>query len=211
MITIKLLDSIPDITKKVNAAIAAQINTVISKNLSSISNKTKQLVKNWIMSQPEIRSLSSGTVNSLAGQLGIPEGGTNSIIESIAASVESSISIKFIQYNSNLRGGFEINIQPAGFGNLLSLPQGHILYQNGDLHWLDWLLKQGDRVIVANYQYNPQSGLGRSGLGNMISGGAFRIPPEFSGTENDNFITRALIGANQEKQISKIIEDALNG
>lgn len=211
MITVKLLDSISDITRKVNAAIASQINTTISRNLSSISNRIKQVAKGWILEQPEIQSLGAGTINSLAGQFGIPEGGAISVIQSIAISVENSISIKFIPYNNNLRGGFEINIQPSTFDNLLSLPQGHVLYENGDLHWLDWLLKQGDRIIVANYQYSPESGLGRSGLGNMVTGGIFRVPPEFSGTEKDNFITRALIGPNQEKEISKIIEDALNG
>lgn len=211
MITVKLLDSLPDIERKVYAAIASQVNTTISRNLSSISNRIKQVAKGWILEQPEIQSLGSGGINSLAGQFGIPEGGATSVIQSIAISVENSISIKFIPYNNNLRGGFEINIQPSTFDNLLSLPQGHVLYENGDLHWLEWLLKQGDRIIVANYQYNPESGLGRSGLGNMVTGGIFRVPPEFSGTEKDNFITRALIGPSQEKEISKIIEDALNG
>lgn len=211
MITIKLLDSIPDITKKVNAAIADQVNLLISRNLSSISNRIRVLVKSWILSQPEISSLSSGTISSLAGQFGLPEGSANSVISAIALAVENSISIKYIPYGNNFRGGFEVNIQPANFENLLSLPQGKVAYQNGELHWLEWLLKRGDRIIVANYQYNPQSGIGRSGLGNMVDGGFFRVPPEFSGTEDDNFITRALIGTQQAKEVSKIIEDVLNG
>jgi hypothetical protein len=63
---------------------------------------------------------------------------------------------------------------------------------------------------VAGYQYNPQTGIGRSKLGNMKTGGSFRVPPEFSGTEQNNFITRALVGSNQEKQISKIFETILS-
>ena len=64
-------------------------------------------------------------------------------------------------------------------------------------------------MIVVNYQYNPQSGFGRSGLGNMVMGGSFRVPPQFSGVDRDNFITRALIGSDQENQISQVIQRAL--
>ena len=62
---------------------------------------------------------------------------------------------------------------------------------------------------MAGYSYDAQSGLGRSGLGYMSEGGAFRVPPQFSGTSDNNFITRALIGEAQEKQISKILQDVL--
>ena len=74
---------------------------------------------------------------------------------------------------------------------------------------LQWLVERGDEIIVACYSYDAQSGLGRSGLGYMSQGGAFRVPPQFSGTSDDNFITRSLIGRNQERRISKIIQDAL--
>jgi hypothetical protein len=114
-----------------------------------------------------------------------------------------------VKFDNKLKGGIEVNFQPSNFVNLLSLSEGHIVFNGGDLHWLDWLLKRGDNIIVVNYQYNPESGLGRSGLGNMIPGGAFRIPPEYSGTDDDNFVTRALIGTQQEKQISKIFQDIL--
>ena len=75
---------------------------------------------------------------------------------------------------------------------------------------MDWLLNQGDRIIVVNYSYNPQLGIGRSRLGNMVESGSFRVPPQFSGTPDDNFITRALIGRNQESEISRIFTKELS-
>ena len=77
------------------------------------------------------------------------------------------------------------------------------------MHWLDWLLKRGDSIIVVNYQYNPQTGIGRSKLGNMVDGGSFRIPPQFSGTIDDNFITRSFSGPTQEQQLTKLFKDIL--
>jgi hypothetical protein len=118
--------------------------------------------------------------------------------------VVDSTEVKFVKFSNTLKGGLEFNFQPSSFANLLALPAGHTIYQDGDLHWLEWLLKRGDSIIVTNYTYNPSSGLGRSGLGNMIPGGAFRVPPQFSGTEDNNFITRALIGPVQEKHLADI-------
>jgi len=209
MITLKLLDSVPQITDKVNTAIAEQINDTLSKNIYKIVEKCKALAVQWVMEQPEMLSLKTSGINSLTGQFGISGGDGSSAASAIAQAVGNSISVKFIPYNKNFRGGLEINIQPSTFVNLLGLKAGHTVYEGGDLHWLNWLLTQGDRIIVTNYQYNPQTGLGRSGLGNMNEGGFFRVPPEFSGTEDNNFITRALIGTAQEKAISKVIYDLL--
>lgn len=204
-ISIQLTDSIKTIESNVNRAIADLANEIINKNISKISQSVKNLIPSWINAQPEIQSLLSNVPGSLAGQFGI-QGSTLGIVSAITNSVVDSTKIKFVRYSVNLRGGLELKFQPSNFVNLLGLSEGHTIYQGGDLHWLDWLLKRGDAIIVTNYQYNPKTGLGRSGLGNMVPGGFFRVPPQFSGTENNNFITRAFVGTTQEKQISKILE-----
>ena len=109
------------------------------------------------------------------------------------------------KFDNSLNGGLIINIQPTTFQNLLALGEVHVNYANGDLHWLDWLLTRGDEIIVADYYYNPATGIGRSRLGNMKQGGFFRVPPQYSGTTTDNFVTRALNGNNQINQITDII------
>lgn len=207
-ISVKLLDSINDIQKNVDKAIIDLVNESITKNLSKIYGGVKSLIPSWIKIQPEIISLLSTEPTSLAGQFGI-RGRADGIVDNIINSVVSATEIKFVKYTANFTGGLELNFQPKDFGNLLSLSQGHTVYESGDLHWLEWLLKRGDSIIVVNYQYNPQTGLGRSGLGNMKPGGAFRVPPQFSGTPDNNFITRAFLGNNQEEQIFSIIEKVL--
>lgn len=209
MITLRLTDSIQVIEKNVNKAIAQIANELVSKNQVKVLSEAKTLAASWIFTQPEISSLLNSSEESLSGQFGIPAGSIQSIISAITISLKNSISVKFIKFNDQLKGGLEIYFQPSNFNNLLSLPEGHILYKGGDLHWLDWLLKRGDNVIVVNYQYNPQTGLGRSGLGNMVPGGSFRVPPQFSGTEDNNFITRALIGPQQDKQLSLLLQKVL--
>jgi hypothetical protein len=73
-----------------------------------------------------------------------------------------------------------------------------------DLHWLDWLLRQGSAVIVSGYQYTPKRD-GRSGGGVMTMGSLWRVPPQFAGTLQNNFITKAL--SNREKELTVILKD----
>lgn len=202
-IKLKLLDSVASIEKNINAAIAAYINDTIEKNQNNIINNIKNYIPIWIRSQPEMQSLLSNDPSSLVGVFGITKS-PSTIIDSIINSILGSILFKFTKFSNNLNGGFIINIQPTTFSNLLQLPDGYTNYIGGSLHWMDWLLLRGDEIIIANYQYNPKTGLGRSNLGNMIDGGFFRVPPQFSGTIENNFITRALTGQSQIDQINKI-------
>lgn len=209
-ITLKLLESVDQIESNILSALSVQFNASMKSKKNKILQDVKTLIPSWISSQPEMQSLLSSDPLSLVGQFGITISPT-SIVNAIVSSVVNSANILIIPYNKQLSGGgIELNIQPDNFANLLGLPQGHSVYQDGNLHWLDWLLNRGDEIIVAGYQYNPQTGIGRSKLGNMKTGGSFRVPPEFSGTEQNNFITRALVGSNQEKQISKIFETILS-
>lgn len=211
MIKLKLLESEKTISQNINIAIAEYINKLLSSKKNIILSKARVLVSNWIKIQPEILSLQASSIDSLAGQFGLTPGSPSSAVSSIILAVEKSIEVQFIPYNNTLtKGGLEINFQPKTFTNLLELPQGHVSYFGGDLHWLSWLLTAGDLIIVANYQYNPQTGLGRSRLGNMVPGGSFRVPPQFSGDINNNFITRALIGPQQESEIFTIFKDILS-
>jgi hypothetical protein len=209
MITLKLLDSIDVIETKINTAIADLANKEISNSSAEILQKCQALISGWILAQPEIISLNTSSPDSLAGQFGLLPGQAMSATTSVIAAVKDSITVKIAKFNNKLQGGITVEFQPANFINILNIPQGHTPISGGDLHWMDWLIKRGDNIIVVNYQYNPKSGVGRSGLGQMISGGSFRVPPQFAGTEKDNFITRALIGPSQESAIVAIFRNVL--
>lgn len=209
MITIKLTDSVSKIATDINLSIAEYINKKITKNKISTINKIRSYIPSWIISQPEITSLQSETPNTLFALFGLRPGSSNSIVDDIVNAVASSLSFNFTPIDSKLNGGLIIELQPSDFQNLLSLQSGHVIYNGGDLHWLNWLLTMGHSVIIANYNYYPQSGAGRSRQGIMKFGGSFRIPPQYSGIDTDNFITRALTGSVQENQITQIINTEL--
>jgi hypothetical protein len=209
MITIKLTDSVSKITTDINLSIARYLNDKIKKNKITTINKITNHIPSWITSQPEIISLQSQTPNTLFALFGIRPGSTNTIVDDIVNSVVDSLSFNFTPIDSQLNGGLIIELQPSNFKNLLSLQSGHVIYSDGDLHWLNWLLTMGNSVIIANYSYSPQSGTGRSRQGIMKFGGSFRVPPQYSGIDTDNFITRSLTGLMQEDQITQIINTEL--
>lgn len=210
-ISLRLVDSENQIRQNIYGAIAEELNSRLSSRSREISSKVRQLIPLWIKSQPEMLSLMSSSTLSLKGQFGIQEE-TTIIVNTIANAVTNSTTVSMRQYDNKLKkGGLELNVQPIDFSNLLSLSDGHTVYEGGDLHWLSWLLTRGDETIIVGYEYNPQTGLGRSKLGNMITGQSFRVPPQFSGTIKDNFITRALSGKEQELAITKIFQQVLGG
>ena len=76
--------------------------------------------------------------------------------------------------------------------------------------WLDWLITEGDKPIVKGYKY-VNDVIGRSGQGIMKqqNGESWRVPPEFAGDINDNFITRALDEPAFISRLTAIIKNAL--
>ena len=205
-ITLKVLESNNFLVKEINKAIAAQLNDRISKNKNKAIKQLRNIIPSWISSSPEIQSLNEeGVQFSLNAQFGLPDGQAAAATSAIIASVADSIQVNFRKVPDNLRVTLEFAIQPVSFTNLLSIPEGTVITQtNGTpLPWMDWLLNLGSTIIVAGYTYVPELE-GRSGGGTMNAGFGWRVPPQFAGTPDDNFITRAL--ANRDSQLAPILQ-----
>ena len=88
MITLKLLDTDKEIASKINAAIAPEINSRISKNMDNIKKEMTKLVHGWILEQPEIKSIQSANPISLAGQFGIRPNAVPSVVSAIISGIK---------------------------------------------------------------------------------------------------------------------------
>ena len=201
MITIKLLEGNKIIQRKILMAMAKHLNTMIIRSLPRIEKSVRKLVGSLIIVQPEIRELSGGI---LQGAFGIPGGKELTVIEDITRAIVNSIYIQaetVKQAGSKvLQGGMNIYIQPKDFSNLLSMSSASVSIEDGGrIPWLKWLLTAGDSVLIGGYNVRYGQGLGRSGLAHMRpKTGVFRVPPSYSGTEDNNFITRAFLGSESQ-------------
>lgn len=204
-IRLNLIESDRQIEQKINDAIAKELNKLIQKNSRRAADRVKIAIEGWITSQPEIASLQSeGVVGELNAQLGLITGqGVLASLDIINA-VLATLEVKVRPIDGRLRGGLDLNIQPVNFRTLLDLPSGFVITDSSPLHWLNWLLLEGTKTIVYGYSYNPELS-GRSGGGTMEKGGVWRIPPQYAGSQRDNFITRALAG--RDKELSSILQD----
>lgn len=203
-ISIKLKETAKQIEAKIHQALVDKINQKLKLGQNKAIQKARSYVKRWVLSQPEMQSIAMG--GSLAGEFGIPTGQGGPIAESVATAVSLATTFEFTPFNNKFKGSAILNFQPLTFANLLSLPTGYVnTLKSGRLHWMDWILIEGNKTIVVGYEYVPEGGEGRSGLGKMSKGTMWRVPPQFAGTRQDNFITRAFLG--KEKQIASLFAE----
>lgn len=206
MVTLRIIESNTELSRRINQAIARELNSKIKSNKNKVVNRIKRAIPLWLESRPEIAELRSNqTPGSLNAQIGFPRGTADYAVDEIIDGIVQSIQVDVKDVTNSLKGGIEFAIQPASFTNLLSLPSSTFTTETGTtLEWLNWLLKLGTRTIVFGYSYTPDLG-GRSGGGVMEGGGLWRINPVFAGTAEDNFITRAF--ENREKELANILRE----
>tara|TARA_R100000700_G_C3178635_1_gene154509 strand:+ start:4746 stop:5360 length:615 start_codon:yes stop_codon:yes gene_type:complete len=202
-LSIKLIESDKAIQQKINKALVKQINRSISKNLPSAQRKILTLIRTSLNSSPEMQSLRTGILKL---EFGLDKDPTFDIIESIMSSLE----IKFSPINPrDFSGGILIVLQPSDYRNLLSMPAAYQQIDGGSLPWLSWLLTLGDTVIITRFGVEigdfPDS---RTGGARMTQKAApYKVNSAFSGTTEDNFITRSV--ARVSNQIRGIIKGVL--
>ena len=201
-VRINLKDDVKTVEKKIAQSISEQLNNKLRISVDKIKRDVKVFVRNLLKISPEIQSLRNG---ELRGAFGIPKeiDPTLEIIEAIVATVD--VEFKLVRGGrGGFSGGLVIQIQPKDLSNLLNLPNARIVTKEGTaLPWLKWLLTLGDKIIIKEFEVEYKDGAGRSGLATMSEGGTFRVNPSFSGTEENNFITRAFKGS--ENRIGRII------
>lgn len=201
MLSINILESDAEIVSRIMESYASVINDRFRARRNNILSALRPVISSALASSPEIQSLSGGT---LKADFGLTSDPTSQIISSIVSTIDVQIQ-RVRSSGANISGGLRITVQPSDHSNLLSLPIATQAIRGGSLPWLKWLLTLGDTIIIADFgvEYGPH---GRSGGGRMVSGNRpFKVNSAFSGTADDNFITRAMA------RNKTLIEDAIIG
>lgn len=202
---LKIVDSNAKIEKSILAASETEIKAMFQKAKTKIHAKIINLVVDALSRSPEIISLQSG---SLKYDFGLDTDPTQEIIYAVANS--TYVYFKNFRFNKNtVTNVLSVYIQPEDFRNLLTSGFAQTITNNGQvLPWLTWLLTAGDSIVIT--QYHVDYGMyaaSRSGGAIMKPGGVFKVDSEFSGTVDNNFITRAIKG--YEGEITDIIRNSL--
>jgi hypothetical protein len=200
-LSVKILESDREIFSKVNTALAKEFDKNMRKNGNIIKNRIRPIIASALFKSPEIMSLSGGV---LQADFGLTFDPAPDIVQSIVSTIKLNARNSRASGNS-IDGGFTLTIQPIDYSNLFSLSVAEQVIEGGSIPWLKWLLTLGDAIIIADFgvKYGP---FGRTGQAHMTYGSRpFKVNSSFSGTANNNFITKAINASSSQ------IKDAIIG
>lgn len=204
--SIKLLESDSTIRKMILQALEEDVSKTINRAIPEIKIKIQNLLSNSIKTSNEYQSLINGR---LRFEFGLPDSGNmvDKIIDTWLNNV--NINMKSISINNNgLSGGFSLGMVAADFQDVLSLPEAQMTDTDRgySLPWLQWLLLDGNKVLVKDYTVvfgpNPYSRTGYAIMKNESSS-SWRVPAESAGTISNNWITRVIDSLSDD--VSNII------
>jgi len=205
---VTLKESSAKIERAAITALRGAMNDMLNRVVKNIVPKLRVIIKDAIKNTPEYRSCNGG---QLQAELGLPDiTPLDDIIEQWANNI--SVQVKPVSIGSSgIKGGFRIGAIEQKWEDVLKNPSASISSNGKVLPWLAWLLIYGNKVIVREYSVSVQpSPKSRSGKAVMVADkkGRWRMPPQFSGTSKNNFVTRAIDAAFSDIQVM-ILEEVL--
>ena len=205
-ISLKLLESEQQIQTKIVNALLPQVKKFMTKSITKLQTSLPPLLESAIFNSPEYSSIVSG---KLRLELGIPDGQSK-----IAGLISVWINNMNYEYypptivNNKIRSKIAVYGVRSDFGDVLGTDYAFVTDQlrGYKLPWLEWLLLDGTKTIVPSHEvfFGPNS-RSRTGLAIMKYSSSGWGITEFSGTQNDNWITRAIDSASSD--INKILEE----
>lgn len=186
-----------EIIQLILAEIATVLNPIFVASAPGIKVRVAGLIRKYITDSPEFKSLENGVLKIDLG-LASPSSVLIPIVNALANEV--FVIINPLQIKGNrLVGGIKVQLIKGDYSKILGMPeasyisQGLLSQQQHQIDWLEWLVKRGDSIIISDHSVRYTTHWpSRSGGGIMFkSRKGFRIRPQFSGTIDNNFITRA--------------------
>lgn len=196
--------------RKAMRALKCAVDKVLTSSARQVEIKLRRILKKVLMESPEFVSVSRG---QLQAEFGLPDGGARmvQIIDTWVNSITVSIS-KALVVGGSIKASLKISAIERDWSDVLSLPAARLITEKGAvLPWLEWLLTSGTRIIIREYDVSmtTRARSSRTGRAIMVKGRTkrWRVPPEFSGTTRNNFVTRAV--ESVEKQVLEIMKQEI--
>ena len=208
MVNLKIKESDDEILKKTLLSVLPKINKDVRTSLQSASNKLKRVVEQIFRTSSHYLELNTSRFG-LRAELGLTPENIETVFEDMWEIISEETFVTFRPFNfigTQISGRIQFLSIKSDFSRLLDLDSGFIDYNEEQLHWLEWLLINGDSFYIPGYSFNAEQG-GRSGGGIMISGGAWRVPPEWAGNMTDNWLTQMFQQDNNKKILQKAIDE----
>jgi hypothetical protein len=181
----------------VRKEVAKKIKSSYLRVQGAINDAARDLVKRQLMASSVTQSILSGKLRS---DFGLSPSTASSAVKEIVDYVSDNVRVVFKAAKGDSMGFLTLELLPMGVDKLSAISAGSYTsggkFGGGEVSWLDWLLTRGTQVVIGDFWvFEDPKGRTRGGSvmqKNTQGRTGFRIEPGFSGTENDNFVTRAL-------------------
>jgi len=199
-ISCKLTQSDNYIKKLMAEALRDELNRIVGTVGTFIEANVRLLFYDYITNSEEWTSLKSG---KLRAQFGLPDDVEERLVKILGvwlASVKVTTA-PILASNGKISGKIILNMIQANWRDVdYSLGEAFITTKKGkNLPWLAWLLTAGDKRIIVDYKAVEgdfsRTAASRSHMGLMFKKEgvySWGVPPEYAGTESDNFVTKIL-------------------
>lgn len=198
----KIVETNSAIEEMIMGQIKEHFRMVVKQARPDIEKGIRFRVIEEIKKQPEYHSILNGR---LLGEFGLTDvtAKVGKILDAWGADIDTTITPL----------GIRIEMIRSDFSNVLQLEEAKQLTNKGEsLEWLDWLLVQGDKTIIKEYEISIDRGNKRSrtGLAVMIKKkrGKWHVPSQYAGTRRNNWVTRA-VDRMDDSLIENVIERAI--
>lgn len=188
-----------DLERQLNREINLQLSQKMPNVIIKIRQRIEKLIGQSIRQSPEYDSLLSGTLREhfgLGDQVNI-----DFVLDTIIEIIQAEIKIEYIK--EGLFGTLRIEILlPQIFDSLFDISgTSYVSPPSGsNIPWLQWLLLRGDSKVIVDYQINlakRNRKSSRTGSAIMVRptrtiSQGWGVPSEFSGVEDNNWLTRSI-------------------
>jgi hypothetical protein len=185
--------ALPELLQGLLGGVVESLNRALIAMGPGVRRRTADAALARILDSPEYESLVAG---DLRAQLGLAN--PEPVATAIAAAIQNGIQVDIEPVRAlagNLSGGMTVSLLRGDLSEVLGVEGASFVSEHGfAVDWLKWLLTAGDAIVLVGYRFLRGSfpRHSRTGLGIMAKGGSWRVPAEFAGTEEDNWLTRAL-------------------
>lgn len=203
---LKLVESNKDIQQLMLNAMLPDVKKFMDNGIAKIKSGLPPIVQQAIRNTPEYDSLSSGKLKYEFGIAGV-DSKLSSLLNIWSTNISYSYQAPRLN-NNKIKAYFSASMIKADFSDVLYADYAAVVdtVRGYSLPWLEWLLLEGNKTIIKNYEVVLGPSLySRTGSALMQSSRrSWSVPSEFAGTINDNWITRAIDGAAPE--IEKLLD-----
>lgn len=197
---IKILETDSQINIAIVKALLPEVTSFMNKGIVLVKSELPIIIYDSIVNTPEYNSLQNG---QLKYEFGIPD--VSSKLAGLLNIWSNNIQYQYLKptiSNNKIKTTFIANTIRVDFADVLYTDYALVIdsTRGYSIPWLEWLLLDGNKILVnkSNVVLGPNK---YSRTGNALmkpSNKSWKVPSEFSGTQNDNWITRAIDGASDK-------------